>query len=168
MQSCHGERCPPQSPRGSPGVLRQDIEGRGSGNGFHQFLKWFWLGLGIILDRIWKLKTYRNGDVSLMLIEHGFYFSCYFILFKGFYPMSMFSKANKKTFYHRLGNSWLQEDHGAQPMGSTLRVCWANISSVDFAEATGISSLTFWLSCSRQFLLGDLFYSYAVANYKLR
>lgn len=53
-------------------------------------------------------------------------------------------------------------------MGDTLRVCWAKIGSVDVAEATGFSSLTFWLACSRQFLLGDLFYSYAVANYKLR
>lgn len=53
-------------------------------------------------------------------------------------------------------------------MGSTLRVCWANIDSVDFAEGTGFSSVTFWLSCSRQILLGDLFYSYTVANYRLR
>lgn len=109
-----------------------------------------------------------NDDMSPMLIEHGFYLSCYFILLRGFYPVSMFSKANKRTFYHRFGNSGLQEARGSRPMGGTLRVCWANIGSVDVAEATGFSSLTFWLACSRQFLLGDLFYSYAVANYKLR
>ena len=83
--------------------------------------------------------------------------------------MGRFSKAKRKSFLIDLATVDSKKIVAPSPPEPHFGVCCVNICSVGSSEDAGfLSSLTFWLSCSRQFLLSDLFYSYAVANYKLR